>query len=160
MKICVRLFLFFTLLFSSCNYIPCSASSDLTAVKSVPANDQLAGIYKPDSFTKEDIPGYSNSDSPYLELTKEGIAYFKGFAKSTFAFEDNVKDTGIKVNGDGTWQCCYQKNAAFISTQLQFSNSPVVSMNTFMLYKKNDKFVILLPVGDPDICTALRLFQQ
>ena len=160
MKTCTALLFLFTLVSSSCNYIPCSASSDLAAVKTVPANSELAGIYKPDAFTKTDIPGYANSDSTYLELTKDSIIYIRRFDKSTFTFIENAKDTGIKINGDGSWQCFYTKNTAFISMQIQLSNSPIVSWYNFKLFKKNNKFVILLPVGDPDNCEALRLFQQ
>jgi hypothetical protein len=159
MKNYLTLFLLFALFFSSCNYIPCSASSDLTLVKAVPETAELTGVYKPDSFTKRDIPGYYYSDSTYLELTKDGKINLKGFAKSTFTFSSDIKDT-TKINGDGTWQLIYQKNKALITIQLQLSNSRLVSVYEFTLYKKNGEFVLLFPVGDPDNCTALRLFQQ
>ena len=160
MRICSTLFLLFTLLYSSCNYIPCSASSDLTPVKNIPVTTELAGIYKPDSFTKEDIPGYYYSDSTYLELTKTGMLYLNSFAKSSFGGDYDTKDTSIKINGNGAWKCSYQKTITSIASELHLSDSSIIQGTTFKLYKKNDKFVLLLPVGDPDNCTALRLFQQ
>lgn len=145
---------------SSCNYIPCSSSSDLTNVKNIPQHSEIAGTYKPDVYTTKDIKGYSNSDSIYLLLTKDGELILKNFPKSTFTDKDYTSDTSIRISGIGSWGCSYKIKTVTIDSRLIQSDSSVFSPIAFDLYKKNNKFAVLLEIGDPDICLAVRLIQQ
>ena len=160
MKHYCKILLTVSILISACNYIPCSSSSDLTKVKEVPEYFKIAGIYKPDDFTQMDIPGYSKSDSIEITLTKDGIIYFRNLPKSTFTNRDYSADTAIKINGIGSWNCSYVKNTANINTKVKLSDTLIFAPSIFNLYKKKGRFVILLKIGDPDVCQAVRLLQQ
>lgn len=75
-----------------CNYIPCSASSDLSKVKRLPAAASISGIYKPDKFTKQDFKEYSNSDSTILVLSEDCKVTLYDFPKQTFGSRSDFED--------------------------------------------------------------------
>lgn len=159
-SILIIIILFVSTLASSCNYIPCSSSSDLINIKSLPDRSEIAGIYRPDEYTRRDVRGYFNSDSTYLVLTKGGDLYLNNFPKNTFSGKDYTIDTSIQINGIGFWNCSYKSKTVTINSKIELSDPSIFSPATFDLYKKDNKFVILLEIGDPDICLAIRLFQQ
>ena len=158
MKHLTLLFFASSFIVLGCNYIPCSASSDLDKVKQHPSPSSIAGNYKPDTFTKQDFKEYSNSDSTYLVIHNDGRVILKNFPVTTFG-SWNKSDTGF-VNGSGTWTFGEESGTTIINTELVFDQKEIMRPPAFKLFKKDGKYYILIPFGDPDVCTSVRLQQQ
>ena|SRR2546430_7160490 len=141
-----------------CNYIPCSSSSDLDKVKKVSNVASIAGIYKPDKFTKEDFKEYSNSDSTLLLLFEDGKITLKNFPLKTFGSWDQPNTD--KVNGWGTWTSNFESGTINIDTNIAFDHPEIIKPAPFRLFKKGNKYYILIDFGDPDACLSVRLEQQ
>jgi hypothetical protein len=148
----------FSLGFTACNYIPCSASSDLTDVKTAPPRASIAGIYKPDKFTRQDYKEYSNADSTFLLLSEDGQITLNDFPKEAFDNWNELK-TAI-VNGSGTWTIGRNSGRIIIKTNINFDQGKASMNKPFRLFKKDGKYYILIDFGDPDACEAVRLEQQ
>jgi hypothetical protein len=141
-----------------CNYIPCSASSDLDKVKKISNAASISGIYKPDTFTKRDYKEYSNSDSTFLLLSEDGKITLKNFPIETFGSWSNQK-TRI-VNGSGTWTSSTKSGTTIIRTKIAFDQPKTMTPAPFRLFRKKSKHYILIDFGDPDACESVRLEQQ
>ena len=145
-------------LYSGCNYIPCSASSDLDNVKKLSNQASIAGIYKPDEFTKQDFKEYSNSDTTFLEIDSGGIIVLYNFPEMTFGnWEKNDTNT---VDGSGTWVPRLSSGTIILSVDITFNQKGVEPLSPFRVFRKADKYYILIDFGDPDNCTSVRLKQQ
>ncbi len=151
-------FLTISFFLTGCNYIPCSSSSDLSTVTEAPVNTSVAGGYEPDSFTKQDYKEYADSTEAFLILSEDGTIFLNNFPRNTF---DHVKESdSAKINGSGTWAFEKGKETINIKTSLSFKQPGIPQPLPFQLYKKGDKFYILIPFGDPDNCKAVRLVRQ
>ena len=146
-----------TFLLGSCNYIPCSSSSDLSSISEIPKLSLIAGIYKPDKFTKQDFREYSNADSVMLILTEDNKIVLKNFPIETFDIFNTSHKT---VNGSGTWTFGSQSGKINIDTKISFDQPGIVQQPPFKLFKKSDKYYVLIDFGDPDVCSSVRLEQQ
>jgi len=142
----------------SCNYIPCSSSSDLDNVKQLTNQLLIAGIYKPDEFTKQDFEEYSNSDSTYLEVEADGKISLHNFPGKTFGAREDEKLT--TVDGSGSWTTSFESGTTILNVNITFKQKGVSPTPPFRLFKKSDKYFILIDFGDPDNCTSVRLRQQ
>lgn len=151
-------YIFLLTILIGCNYIPCSSSSDLSNVKESPKKSAVVGIYKPDKFTMQDFTEYLNAANTSLTLSNDGSMTLKNFPKKTFAFDD-VADS-LKIDGDGTWSMVSQAGKTKISTNIRFSKSGVIQPSPFDLFKRDGKYFILIDIGDPDLCSSVRLEQQ
>lgn len=141
-----------------CNYIPCSSSSDLDYVKQLSNPSLIAGIYTPDEFTKQDFKEYSASDSTFLEIETNGKISLHNFPESTFG---SWRETDIvTVDGSGTWTSSFKSGTTKLTTKITFKQTNVMHPSDFRLFKKGNKFYILIDFGDPDNCTSIRLKQQ
>ena len=158
MKRATKYILIISILTIGCNYIPCSSSSDLSTIRKPPQKSLIAGIYKPDKFTKEDFTEYSKSDSTILILSEDGRIVLKNFPKKTFGFGEVGDD--IEINGSGTWNLISEAGKIKINTNIEFSESGTIQPSPFELYKKGSNYYILIDFGDPDVCTSVRLEQQ
>mgnify|MGYP007117525413 CR=1 FL=1 len=152
------IFIAIPILHFGCNYIPCSSSSDLNKVKNLYDPSLIAGIYKPDEFTKQDFKEYSNSDTTFLEIHKNGNISLHNFPVSTF--DSWEKPNRSTVNGSGTWTSSFKSNTTIITANITFDQKRIMPFSPFRLFKKNDKYYILIDFGDPDNCTSVRLRQQ
>jgi len=141
-----------------CNYIPCSSSSDLDKVRRPPNPSLIAGIYKPDRFTKQDFKEYSHSDSTFLVISVDGKIILNKFPKSTFGSWD--KSEIDLINGSGTWTANSGSGTTNINTNIVFDQKEIMLPSAFRLFKKENKYYILIDFGDPDNCSSVRLQQQ
>ena len=146
------------LLHLGCNYIPCSSSSDLDKVRQPPNPSLIAGIYKPDKFTKQDFKEYSHSDSTFLVIYMDGKINLNNFPNKTFDSWD--KSEGAIINGSGTWATSSELGTTTIHTNIIFDQKGTLTASAFRLFKKENKYYILIDFGDPDNCTSVRLQQQ
>ncbi len=141
-----------------CNYIPCSSSSDLDKVSQLEVPSLIAGTYKPDEFTKQDFKEYSKSDSTFLVMESNGNINLYNFPEETFG---SWKKSDIAtVDGSGTWTSSFKSGTTYITTNISFKQKDIMPPSDFRLFKKNDKYYILIDFGDPDNCTSVRLKQQ
>lgn len=151
-------FLIVSFFVAGCNHNPCSSSSDLSTVTEAPVNTTVAGGYEPDSFTKQDHPEYAGSVSAFLILSEDGTIFLNHFPANTF---NHSADSGsAKISGSGTWVFEKGKETINIKTSLSFKQTGIPQPLPFQLYKKGEKYYILIPFGDPDNCNAIRLVQQ
>jgi hypothetical protein len=138
----------------SCNYIPCSSSSDLSSIKEQPDKSLIVGVYFPDKFTKEDYKEYINSDSTRLILTDDGEIFLNNFPIETFA---EGTQTNKRVNGRGSWKFKSGANTLAIETIITFDQKGIFQPSGLRLFKKGVKYYILIDFGDPDNCSSVRL---
>lgn len=151
-------FLLTIIFFYSCNYIPCSSSSDLSTVKEAPETTSIAGGYEPDSFTKQDYKEYADSTEAFLILSEDHTIFLNNFPAKTF---NHSSDSGsAKISGSGTWAFEKGKETINIKTSLTFKERGIPQPPPFHLYKKGSKYYILIQFGDPDNCNAVRLVRQ
>jgi hypothetical protein len=146
------------ILLLACNYIPCSSSSDLNAVKRLPRPSLISGVYKPDKFTKQDFKEYSSSNSTFLSLTEDGRITLRNFPTATFG-SWNKSNIDI-VNGSGTWSSKLESGTVYINANIAFDQKEIMKPTPFRLFTKSNKYYILIDFGDPDGCTSVRLEQQ
>ncbi len=151
-------FILVPLLNLCCNYIPCSSSSDLDNVKSLSSPSAISGVYKPDEFTRTDFKEYSNSDSTSLTLKENGEITLSNFPESTFGTWE--KSHVSTVDGSGTWTSSFNSGTTNINPKITFVQKGIMQPSAFRLFKKSNKYYILIDLGDPDNCTSVRLKQQ
>jgi len=72
----------------------------------------IAGIYKPDKFTKQDFKEYSHLDSTFLVISADGKITLNKFPKSTFGNWD--KSEIDVINGSGTWRASSESGTTYI----------------------------------------------
>lgn len=154
----IIILLTFGIICNSCNYIPCSASSDLSKLSEAPEHVSAAGGYEPDSFTKQDHKEYAAAKEPFLILSEDGTIFLNNFPRKTFAADQEPGSSTI--TGSGTWAFEKGKETINIKTSLSFKQQGITQPPPFQLYKKDNKFYILIELGDPDNCNAVRLVQQ
>jgi len=147
-----------SILYLGCNYIPCSSSSDLDKVKQLTDPSLIAGTYKPDEFTKQDFKEYSKSDSTFLVIEGNGNINLHNFPEETFGRWEKSDIT--TVDGSGTWASNFKSGTTQINTNIVFNQKGIMQPSPFRLFKKEDKYYILIDFGDPDNCMSVRLKQQ
>ena len=168
MKIYI-LFLFITLiLISGCTLFSCRRDDGLDRFKNTPNTVSLLGNYRPDTKTKKLIEGFNHSDNTLITLLENGDLKFSRFPKGTFDFDAYYEHQIIYTNGSGKWRSGYDDNnsTAYLSVSLKFDD-PLIEGQTFEqfgttynLYQQDGKYVILIPVGDPDECSSVRLVHE
>ena len=159
MKIIIPILLLNTLLLCGCNSTSCGWDDDVENVSKPPAAKEMYGSYKPDDRTRKKIPGYTNSTAEII-LQEADNVQVKNVPVSTFDFVDYYKGNHQTINGGGKWKPDYGQFAR-ISVGLSFDDNKNRTVGTFYrLYKKDGKYVIILPIAHPDACIAARFIQQ
>ncbi|HTO36528.1 MAG TPA: hypothetical protein VLZ72_09825 [Flavobacterium sp.] len=157
MKIILRaIFCVFLITISSCTLIPCGWDYDLDLVKEKPTNEFLIGKYQFDERTKH-IQGFENSQNAELNIKSDGTFEINNIPKRALDFNASYMDKGINVSGE--WRTSYRKGTAQLGVLVMF-DSTKTDLNDFYtswrIYKKDQKAVIFIMVGDPDECSAAR----
>ncbi|MDY0089432.1 MAG: hypothetical protein RBR78_03605 [Flavobacteriaceae bacterium] len=146
----------FLITISSCTLIPCGWDSDLDSVKEKPTNEFLIGKYQFDERTKH-IQGFENSQNAELNIKSDGTFEINNIPKRALDFNASYMDKSIDVNGE--WKANYYKEKALLNVKFMF-DSTKTDLNDFYtswrIYKKDQKAVIFIMVGDPDECSAAR----
>lgn len=157
MKIILRaIFCVFLITISSCTLIPCGWDSDLDSIKEKPTSEFLIGKYKFDERTKR-IQGFENSQNAELNIKSDGTFEINNIPKRALDFNASYMDKGIDVSGE--WRTSYREGTAQLGVLVMF-DSTKTDLNDFYtswrIYKKDQKAVIFIMVGDPDECSAAR----
>lgn len=64
------------------------------------------------------------------------------------------------VNGSGTWTSSNRSGTTIINATITFDQPEILTPEPFRLFKKENKYYILIDFGDPDACESVRLEQQ
>jgi len=152
--------LFIVFLFSSCYIIPCGWDSDLQTIKGQISINDLVEIYKLDERSKQVIPGYEKIDNSEITLEKNGKLTYKNILIGTFDFEKFKNKSNKIINGTGEWSV--DKNDGKEEFLVTLDSTELFNgySTSYRLYKKKDKYVIFIIVGDPDECLAARFIEQ
>ena len=140
------------LLLFSCNYLPCGWDSDLQILKQAPLINELVGVYKPDSITKQNISGFRLAE---FVLDSNGNLVFKNIPIGALDIERQNDQS--PMNGVGRWDV---NSNAQISVNLKFEGHEAGFRTSYRLYNKNGRKVIFMIIGDPDECSAARFVQE
>ena len=153
-------YLFIIVLSYSCHVIPCGWDSDLQPVKGQPSMKSLIGIYRPDKMTKQSVSEYEKLDSSEIVLQEEGKLIFKNIPISTIDIEKYSDNNNQLINGTGKWTVRNDEGEAEIFVTLNYAGSSSGFLTSYSLYKKEDKYVIFIIIGDPDECSAARFIKE
>ena len=152
--------LFIVFLFSGCYIIPCGWDSDLQTIKGQASTNDLIGIYKLDERSKQVISGYEKIDNSEINLQENGRLIYKNILIGTFNSERFYNNDNKLVKGTGKWSLDKNDAKEELFVALDSSESFNGYSTSFRLYKKKDKYVIFIIVGDPDECLAARFIKQ
>ena len=147
--------LFIVFLFSGCYIIPCGWDSDLQTIKGQVSTNDLIGIYKLDERSKQVIPGYEKIYNSEIKLQENGRLVYKNILIGTFDSERFYNNDNKLVKRTGKWSLDRNDAKEELFVVLDSTESFNGYSTSFRLYKKKDKYVIFIIVGDPDECLAI-----
>ena len=145
----------------SCSRIlPCNSHSGLTRMEVQPKPDELEGHYTPDTKTIDLFKAYEHIENMSLEVHQNGSFKINNILAG-------ILDTDSYYNGDiaqeidvkGSWKVVTHENSVFMVVDLHFNKEQADIENygtSWQLFTKDEKPVILIPVGDPDECMVAR----
>lgn len=138
------------LFFSSCYLIPCNLDSELEELDIKQEDDFFIGEY-----VIETNKNYQyKTDKILIEITKNENIYIKNIPSNVF-YSSRPDE---KLNIKGKWKLIYRDKAPFLSLNLKIKNKNLLT--SWSIYIKRDKPVILIKIGDPDSCSAIRLIKK
>ena len=160
-------------LLSSCGgdmYDYCGHSNGFEAIYSHIAPEELLGTYVPDDKTKNKYQGF-DSEKTYIKITSENDVFISSMPKMLMVINPFESDSLEHITSNGTWNTSYQqiKGSRDTNLDLHFIIDSVNIEQTFnpfplhgdiRVYKKDDKYVLVSMVSDPDLCQAVRFIQK
>jgi len=154
------IYLIIILLLSSCYLIPCGWDSDLQTVKGQTSTKSLVGTYRLDQISKQTIPNYNKLDNSEIVLQENGKLTYRNVPVSTFDFEKYYENNNQLTNGTGQWSV--DNNVGNEELFVTLDNTELLNAysTSFRLYKKDNKYVIFIIMGDPDECLAARFVKE
>jgi hypothetical protein len=145
---------FILLLITSCTLIPCTSDSGLDYVNENPKPNFLIGTYKLDEWTLSKTQGYSNSQNSRLKVYSNGLFELINIPKGTIDINTLYYSEGEDIDANGTWKTRF-KEGETAQFSVNFSSLSMV----WKIYEQDEKAVILIRVGDPDNCAAVRFIK-
>lgn len=146
---------FYTLFtISSCYLIPCNLDSGLNEFKEEQNDDFFIGEYYVESFIGN---SYNlNTENTYIKVSNQLIEIYN-IPSRVFNFNLNRE-----INAKANWKQVPFKENLFLSVNLIFEKQDSLENygTSWEVYKKNGKPVILIKVGDPDECSAIRFIKK
>ena len=157
----LKLTLISTLLFTltNCYLFPCPYYSGLNEFDETPKNQSVIGNYK------LDINPPASSGPGELILMNDSTLIFKNIPISildNFNSDYNNKKESLQ-DIKGTWEISKYNGQLSLAVNLKFKKTEGEIRNYkshWSLYKKNNKPVILIILGDPDSCEALKFIKK
>jgi hypothetical protein len=147
------------MILNSCYLIPCNYYSDLDNYDKIPELQKLIGNYK------LDIDSPASAAPGELILKKDSTLILKNIPIGVLDVFRSDYDTKEKspTEINGTWKISNYKDQLRLDVNLKFENVDKKLRNfktDWDLYKKNEKPVILIILGDPDSCEALKFIKK
>jgi hypothetical protein len=145
-------------LLQSCTLLPCNSDAGLSRAPDTVRPEDLIGIYKPDEFSLTQYPALRFSGA-WMEI-QPGWLEFKNVPLGVFSLDSFYETSNRLVSGTASWGIKPYGSNIF-SVSIGFDDAHLQGFSTgYPLYRKDKKHVILIRVGDPDECRALRFVQQ
>ncbi|RNL83706.1 hypothetical protein ED312_14575 [Sinomicrobium pectinilyticum] len=143
--------------------IPCNLNSGLDAISHNPKPEFLIGKYKLDAKTIKTVKEYKNIKDGYLIIKSDGTFEMKNIPEGTFDFDAyyDGKIEGIDVRG--SWKSTAHDESAHLVMDINFNKEQTDLkgyLASWQIYVKDEKAVILIPIGDPDECMAVRFLKE
>jgi hypothetical protein len=129
-------------------------------VKGQTSMKSLVGAYRFDEISKQTIPGYENLDNSEIVLQENGKLTYRNVPISTFDFEKFYNNNNQLINGNGQWSINNNEGKEDLFVTLDSTELLNAYSTSFRLYKKENKYVIFIIVGDPDECVAARFVKE
>ncbi|WP_299110207.1 hypothetical protein [uncultured Tenacibaculum sp.] len=145
---------FFLILFNACYLIPCELDSGLIRLNKKQNDDFFIGEYYVESFIGN---SYNlNTENTYIKVSNQLIEIYN-IPSRVFNFNLNRE-----INAKANWKQVPFKENLFLSVDLIFEKQDSLENygTSWEVYKKNGKPVILIKVGDPDECSAIRFIKK
>ncbi|MDO6744414.1 hypothetical protein Q4553_07505 [Tenacibaculum soleae] len=151
-EIIVCFCMFFML--TNCYLIPCNLDSGLDEFKANQKDEFFVGEYMVEKFINN---GYNiDTGNLSLKINEDKTIEIKNIPKYIL----NLIESEEKINISGKWETNYleesKKENYFLVVSFKYNKS----RKAWKLYKKNNKPVILIEVGDPDECSAIRFIKK
>jgi|CoawatStandDraft_6_1074263.scaffolds.fasta_scaffold11475_2 hypothetical protein len=147
----------FTLLFFSCYLIPCNFDKNLVEIENKKNESFFIGKY----FLELSINNNFDYNKTELILDKNGELKINRISSKTFPW---IKGKERLISAKGNWKLVYIKNRKdhYLSLSIKFQKTD--NLEDFGLskkfYQKKGSPVILLEIGDPDECKAVRFIKK
>ena len=155
----LTLVLILLIVFSSCTLIPCAYYSDLDTFDKTPVVSQMVGNYQ----LVIDPP--SSRPQAQLILKKDSTFILKEVPVGVINVFDSdfEQDDNSLKNIIGTWHISEYDREDKLSVEIKLSqiNKKLEDIWTnWKLYKIDNKPVVLIMLGDPDSCEALKFIKK
>ena len=104
----------------------------------------------------------SKTDKALIVIKKNGTIEMNNIPINVFDLMKSNKE----INVEGTWKLIYLEERLedryLLSSSLKFEKKDNIDDygTSWGIYKKNNKPVILIKVGDPDSCKAIRFIKK
>ncbi|RNL83709.1 hypothetical protein ED312_14590 [Sinomicrobium pectinilyticum] len=143
-------------------FTPCRLDSKFTPVKDRPEQEFLIGHYITDAATLEMIKGYEGG---YLNINPDGSIEIRNIPISVFDIKSYAAGQTKGVDFTGTWKSGIHKESAHLFADISFDKKPTILNDkgylvTWQILSKDGKAVIIIPLGDPDECRAVRFIKE
>lgn len=153
----VNLFIFFLLLITSsnCTLIPCRLDSGIDKIKKEQTIDFFVGEYVVEKFI---------NDSNSLNIDDLSIKINKNMTLEINNIHGYILDLRLnkKINVKAKWKPVYHKGEFFLSVDYKFNSKDSLEnyVASWKVYIKKNKPILLINIGDPDYCSAIRFIKR
>lgn len=147
--------LFSLTLFNNCHLIPCTLDSGLTPLIGKQKDDFFKGEYMVDQFVNN---SYNiNIDNLTMKIDKNSILEINNIHGHILNLRLNKK-----INVKAIWKPMFFKEKSLLTIHYKFAKKDSIEnyLTSWKVYKKNNKPVLLINIGDPDECTAIRFIKK
>lgn len=143
-------------LFSSCSNINCKDYDNLESAVTTLLDNDIQGYY----VIEKVINIQSNFDQSEIFLNGDGTFLFKGISSGIFKLHGDLEK---KIDLKGNWKLVSLPDSQYrLSMEQFFSPEDSISnrMTSYKILMKNKKPVIIINVGDPDLCSVIRFIKK
>lgn len=145
--------LFSLILFNNCHLIPCTLDSGLTPLIEKQKDDFFIGEYTVEKF----VNGDSN-----IDINDLSIKIDKNMVLEINNIHGYILDLRLnkKINVKAILKPMKEKNLLSVHYKFEKKDSLEDYITSWKAYKKNNKPVLLINIGDPDECSAIRFIKK
>lgn len=155
----ISFYMFSIIFLNSCYLIPCNLDSGLDELNSKQADSFFIGDYVVEKVINNSYNFKFSKSS--MKIKKNGTLEMYNVSIQLFDLRPDKE-----INVKGTWEPVYIKEKLedryFLSLLLKFEEKDNIEdyRVSWEMYKKRDKPVILIKIGDPDSCSAIRFIKK
>lgn len=143
------------IILSNCTLIPCGLDSGIDKIKEEQTIDFFVGEYVVEKFINDG--NNLNIDDLSIKINENKVLEINNIHGYILDLRLNKK-----VNVKAKWKPVYYKGENFLSVDYKFSKKDSLENYgaSWKIYKKNNKPILLINIGDPDYCSAIRFIKK